>query len=139
VNAPILLRKPRRFFTPDEANAALPDARDRVTTLGARLARAQELAEILERSATGREVTMSEIQAMKADVARLLEELAALGVDLKGVRPALLDFPALRDGQEVYLCWREGEADITHWHPLHTGIRGRQPLEGDTASWEWCS
>jgi hypothetical protein len=53
--------------------------------------------------------------------------------------PPLLDFPALRDGQEVYLCWREGEADITHWHPLHTGIRGRQPLEGDTASWEWCS
>jgi hypothetical protein len=132
-----LLRRPRRYFTPDEANAALAAMRERLAILDRGLARAHELSATLERSATGREVAQAEIDALKAEVRTAMEEIGRHGVEIKGVRPALLDFPALRDGLEVYLCWKEGEDAITHWHPLNTGIRGRCPLEGDTGSWAW--
>ena len=132
-----LLRSPRRYFTPDEANAVLAAVRERVAFLERGLQRAHELSTTLERSTTGREVTQAEIDGLKAEVRAAMEEIGRHGVEIKGVRPALLDFPALRDGQEVYLCWKEGEDAITHWHPLHTGIRGRQPLAGDTGNWTW--
>jgi hypothetical protein len=40
----------------------------------------------------------------------------------------LLDFPSLRDGREVYLCWKWGEEDIAFWHEVEAGYGGRQPL-----------
>ncbi len=132
-----LLRQPRRYFTPDEANAILSTMRARLAELERGLDRAHELSTTLERSATGREVTQAEINALKAEVRAAMDEIVRQGVEIKGVRPALLDFPALRDGQEVYLCWKEGEEVISHWHPMHTGIGGRCPLEGDTAAWTW--
>ena len=132
-----LLRRARRYFTPDEANAELVGVRERVAELERGLARAHELSAALERSATGREVAQAEIDALKASVRAAMHEIGGLGVEIKGVRPALLDFPALRNGSEVYLCWKEGEEAITHWHPMHTGVRGRQSLEGDTANWTW--
>jgi hypothetical protein len=39
-----------------------------------------------------------------------------------------VDFPALRDGREVYLCWQEGEDEITHWHEIDAGFAGREEL-----------
>ena len=46
----------------------------------------------------------------------------------------------LRHGQEVYLCWREGESRVEHWHPIHTGIAGRQEVDpADLGVWEWCN
>jgi len=132
-----LLRQPRRYFTPEEANAALPVVRVRLEELEKGLARAHELSATLERSTSGREVTQSEIEALKAQVRASMEEINGRGIEIKGIKPALLDFPALRNGTEVYLCWKEGEETITHWHPLHTGVRGRQPLEGDAGNWCW--
>jgi hypothetical protein len=40
-----------------------------------------------------------------------------------------VDFPALREGREVYLCWRLGEDEVGYWHELTTGFAGRQPLD----------
>ncbi len=69
-----------------------------------------------------------------------IQELSALGVDVKGLEPGLLDFPALRYGQKVYLCWKEGEDTITHWHPLEGGFVGRKPLsDTEEGAWEWCN
>ena len=39
-----------------------------------------------------------------------------------------MDFPALREGREVYLCWRLGEEEVAFWHELDAGFSGRQPL-----------
>jgi hypothetical protein len=132
-----LLRQPRRYFTPDEANAALPGVRARLAVLVEGLQKAQQLAGELERTASGRDVTMAEITELKRRVSVAMREIEREGVDVKGIQPGLLDFPALRDGVEVYLCWREGEERIEFWHPRHTGIRGRQKLEGDAGSWAW--
>jgi hypothetical protein len=50
------------------------------------------------------------------------------GIVLRDLDQGLVDFPAIRDGREVYLCWIDGEPDIAFWHELDAGYRGRQPL-----------
>lgn len=57
-----------------------------------------------------------------------IEELKTFGCELKGPETGLIDFLSLRNGEEVYLCWRLGEKRISFWHYLHTGFAGRQPL-----------
>lgn len=57
-----------------------------------------------------------------------IRSVEKIGVHVKGVEPFLVDFPFLRNGHEVYLCWQEGEAEITHWHETDGGFAGRQPL-----------
>jgi hypothetical protein len=47
---------------------------------------------------------------------------------LRDLDRGLIDFPSIRDGDEVYLCWIEGEPDIAFWHELDAGYAGRQPL-----------
>jgi hypothetical protein len=56
-------------------------------------------------------------------------ELRELGVVLRDLDRGLLDFPSLRDGQEVYLCWQEGEDAIRFWHEPDAGFGGRRPLD----------
>ena len=56
-------------------------------------------------------------------------ELEALGVQLKDYERGLLDFPSMREGRVVLLCWQLGEGDrIEWWHDLETGFSGRQPI-----------
>jgi hypothetical protein len=66
------------------------------------------------------------IRAQNAIVA-----IQAFGAELKDPSTGLLDFLSLRDGVEVYLCWRYGESHVGFWHPLETGIAGRQPLDDE--------
>ena len=55
-----------------------------------------------------------------------LEELDLLVRDLEA---GLIDFPALRGGREVYLCWQVDESEVGHWHAAENGFRGRLPLD----------
>ncbi len=57
-----------------------------------------------------------------------LERLAAEGILLRDPESGLVDFPAERDGQRVYLCWRVGEDRVANWHPIDSGFLGRRPL-----------
>jgi hypothetical protein len=63
-----------------------------------------------------------------AEMQARLDEIADLGVILRDLATGLCDFPALRDGQPVYLCWRLGETEVGWWHPLDAGVAGRRPL-----------
>ena len=58
----------------------------------------------------------------------LVRQVQASGVLLKDINIGLLDFPSLREGREVYLCWRYGEDSVQYWHDLDTGYAGRQKL-----------
>ncbi len=62
-------------------------------------------------------------------IARLVEEVQGLGVEVKDLTMGLVDFLALRGGREVYLCWRVGESRIEWWHTLEGGFGARQKLE----------
>ena len=63
------------------------------------------------------------------DIRRLLVEVQATGIVLRDLDRGLVDFPAVLDGREVYLCWELGEDEIAYWHDLDAGFGGRQPLE----------
>jgi hypothetical protein len=56
-------------------------------------------------------------------------ELRELEVVIRDLDRGLLDFPSLRDGREVYLCWQEGEDAIRFWHEPDAGFGGRRPLD----------
>ena len=57
-----------------------------------------------------------------------IEDLESLGVVLKGLEQGLLDFPAKRFDEEIWLCWKEGETEIKFWHEKDTGFIGRKPI-----------
>ena len=55
--------------------------------------------------------------------------ILALGVVVKDLDNGLVDFLSSHDGQDIFLCWKQGEEDIRFWHHLHTGFSGRRPIE----------
>ena len=57
-----------------------------------------------------------------------LEQLEELEIIVRDLDAGLVDFPALRDGEEVYLCWLVDEPEIAHWHLPGAGFPGRRPL-----------
>ena len=65
----------------------------------------------------------------KSEIVRLIHRIEVFGCIVKDIDLGLLDFPSVRDGQEVYLCWKAGEPQITHWHPIDEGFQSRKPIE----------
>jgi hypothetical protein len=123
-----------RHYTLEEANAALPDvselierlraARDR---LGDREAR-DALAEATPTNGGGEPART--VATGFLGVREGLLELQEREIVLRDLDRGLVDFPAMRDGSEIYLCWEEGEEKIGFWHDPDTGFAGRQPLDG---------
>ena len=125
------LSRRSRYFTPREANSLLQQLVPLVLRAKEVLARGRDLMSTDQHD---------EVEGVYAEVRGVLAGIREHGVEIKGLEPALLDFPALRYGKEVYLCWREGEVEITTWHPISTGIAGRQALdETEPGAWEWCN
>lgn len=130
-----------RHFTADEANRLVQRIRPRVQELveGRRRLRAQQ--EVLaafqaKARANGGVAAGPEMLAARQAVARLtaelregIEEIQALGCILKDLDLGLVDFPAIRNGQEIHLCWRLGEDRIAFWHGPDEGYAGRKPLD----------
>jgi hypothetical protein len=135
-----------RVFTIEQANAMLPLVRaitSDLTTLARDVVdRRQRLASFAKRKPTMAsdpyaEELASMQQAVADDTQRLqeyIEELRRLGLEPKGALEGLVDFPALIDGKLVYLCWKLGEPEVTHWHDLDAGFAGRQSLVAGIAA-----
>lgn len=66
--------------------------------------------------------------ATVANFLGMTQEILALGVEIKDFDRGLCDFPHLRDGKVVYLCWQRDESNIEWWHEVEAGFAGRQPL-----------
>ncbi len=60
-----------------------------------------------------------------------LQEIREMGVHVKDLDLGLCDFPCMRDGRVVYLCWKLGETNIKWWHEVSSSFKGRQLLEGE--------
>jgi hypothetical protein len=124
-----------KLFTLSEANAMLPTVR----RIAAAISRAhrqivslQDAARVAAENATLGGGFMADGPQYVTDLMSLAEhtgELEALGVQLKDYERGLLDFPSMREGRVVLLCWQLGEGDrIEWWHDLETGFAGRQPI-----------
>lgn len=126
-----------RYFTVAEANALLPALRPHVRVLmhswRSLVALHDEAVALLEskpRADVGGGV-LAEAAAHIVRVQAAMAQIQAYGVDLKDPAIGLLDFPALRRGIVVYLCWRYGEPRVAFWHPIEAGYAGRQPIDGE--------
>jgi len=122
-----------RIFTKEEADALLPELR---RVLGEMR---QARRELLEAQARLPEARGLERRALEEEIRFLLgtleadaRYLASLGVLLKDLDQGLVDFPARIGGEIVFLCWREGEPEVAHYHPLSGGFQDRRPLAGTT-------
>jgi hypothetical protein len=69
-----------------------------------------------------------EHRAVKERLGWLLEELSAVGADLKDARTGLIDFLGRHKGHDVFLCWRLGEEQVSFFHEVDAGVAGRQPV-----------
>ncbi len=65
---------------------------------------------------------------LKAEIVRLVNRIEAHGCVVKDIDVGLLDFPSMRDGRPVYLCWKAGEPELTHWHGTDESFVDRKPL-----------
>jgi hypothetical protein len=138
-------KRPRgkKFFTAAEANATLPLVRaivKDITELAATLRDRQERLERLGDAGQGSmgEAYREELEMLQDEQDRgeermreYLQELHALGVELKDYYAGLVDFPAWMNDHEVYLCWRLGEPEVAYWHEIDAGFKGRQKLLAD--------
>jgi hypothetical protein len=129
-----------RHFTPEEANELLTEVRPVAEELVARrrtfavaTGRRARLAERI--AGNGGDFDPREPRALEerlereaAAIVKCVERLERLGVLVKDLDRGLIDFPALRDGEEVLLCWQVGEDDVAHWHGVEEGFAGRKPL-----------
>jgi hypothetical protein len=117
-------------YTVEEANAELSDLRDRLARVKesrqAILAASRRIREAVEADGGGQAGGdyWGALAALKAEI----EHFAERNILLRDAETGLVDFPAERDGEVVYLCWRLGEERVAWWHPLDTGFVGRRPL-----------
>jgi hypothetical protein len=129
-----------RVFTVEEANAMLETVRPLAEQMVAHrraLAEAMARQERIEGKVRGNGGGMpprepAELAAVVAEeaeaVARCLERIGELGAVVKDLDTGLVDFPALRGDEEVFLCWRLGEDEIRYWHGVDEGFAGRKEL-----------
>ncbi|OMF36852.1 cell division protein DivIVA [Paenibacillus sp. FSL H8-0548] len=68
----------------------------------------------------------SQLEFMKMEADLLIENFARKGVQLKMINPGLIDFPAVLDGEDILICWKEGEERVSHYHGWNDGFAGRK-------------
>jgi hypothetical protein len=123
-----------KHFTPAEANHALPEVRALVVqVMHARQAiidARPELWPVLEKGlGNGGSKKAGEMLIEFKRVEDGLRDLKELGVVVKDISIGLVDFPALRAGREILLCWKYDEPQVAYWHDLQSGYAGRQKIE----------
>ena len=132
-----------RHFTPDEANAELVAVRPLVERMVAQrqahvaaLARQEELEGHIRGNGGGippaeLAETAAGVERVARELAKRIDDIVAHGAEIKDLDEGLIDFPALRHGETVLLCWKLGEDEIRYWHTLEAGFAGRQELPLD--------
>ena len=123
-----------KYFTLREANETLNTLRPMMRKLIAIVeiirAHQPEIWSVVEKSAgNGGNPALSKIVPDFDRLDALLHRVQDMGIEVKDMMIGLVDFPALRDGREVYLCWKYGEDRIQFWHEIEAGFSGRQPIE----------
>ncbi len=122
-----------KYFTLEEANHVLPTVRalvEQIMQARAVIIQAQpELWPVLEKSiGNGGSKKAGELLQEFKRVESGVSGLQELGCQLKDMSLGLVDFPAIRDEQEVLLCWKYGEPEVMFWHDLQSGYQGRKRL-----------
>ncbi len=123
----------KRFFTVEEARQLLPSLKElmgQVMVISHRLEEyrdvVQQLADSASSNTGGPEGTA--YLDIVISLQSCLTQLQDTGCVLRSLQDGLIDFPHLKQGREIYLCWKYGEEDIRFWHEVDEGFAGRTPL-----------
>jgi len=123
---------PEQFYSVDEANALIPRLKavlERIRETQEALAKDKTVATVREKAAqNGGGLPGRNLSALTKTLDRDLHQLEEWGIVLRDPSIGLIDFLHKREGETVYLCWKLGEGRVEWWHPLETGIAGRQRL-----------
>lgn len=130
----------KKYFTLAEANALVPRLEQMLhqlqglkQDLQAKYQRLQDTKAAISNAATVRNDYFfqdeAELEFLMWSANSMLQQILDTGVEVKDIDSGLCDFYAFQDGQEVFLCWRLGEPEITHWHGIYEGFIGRKPIE----------
>lgn len=131
-----------KLFSPEKANALIPKVAPLIEELWYK--RRDLAIRLLEsdpvvrgghertpytRMATPRSpFTPGRFSEQKAEIVRLINRIEAYGCLVKDIDLGLIDFPSVREGRAVYLCWKAGEDRISHWHAMDEGFADRKPF-----------
>jgi hypothetical protein len=115
-------------FTLDQARKLLPEVLEHAEELIAVRADLVELQAILALGGSSELGGLPEAKGLQARFSELIGWFSEQGLDLKGIAPLLLDFPAQLDGKPVLLCWLEGEQELCWYHEARYGFAGRRPI-----------
>jgi len=118
-----------QVYTVEQARAALASLQPIIADLIATRADTAELAAAVQHGAETSLGGLPELKAAQARFDELLSKLAAADLQIKGLAPLLLDFPADLDGVPVLLCWLEGDPDLAWYHRVDLGFPGRRRLQ----------
>jgi hypothetical protein len=132
---------PRKTFTIESANATLPLVRkivDDLITLHPAWRSAVSAYELAQDGAdsqaesTAAKAAREEAGRLAGEIESCRAELEQIGCLFRGFDLGLVDFPAFREGQEIVLCWQQGEPTVDHWHEVGAGFAGRQPIDASS-------
>jgi hypothetical protein len=117
-----------RVFTLDEARGLVPEVLSRAAELVAVRADLVDLRTALDRAVSSPLGALPEAKGLEARLSELLSWFPEQGLDVKGVAPLLVDFPARLNGETVLLCWLEGEHGLGWYHKPEHGFAGRRVI-----------
>lgn len=123
-----------KYYSPKEANEALEIVRPMAAELvgiGERIRdRQPEIWNAVEKSAgNGGNPELSRLLPDFDKLDDILHRLQGMDIQVKDLSIGLIDFPALKDGRIIYLCWKYNEESVQFWHEVEAGFAGRQPIE----------
>jgi len=121
----------KKYFTVDEANRSLAYVTKVVGDITACYDRVVDLRKRIEMPSPEDKIESLETRYEQAmdQLSDLVDELHHVGVELKDFEKGLIDFPAIHEGREIYLCWQQGEQQIEAWHEIDAGFAGRQSMD----------
>jgi hypothetical protein len=123
-----------RYFTLEQANAVVQAIRPLLAEIleirQTILAQQPQIWPVVAKAAGNggnKDASLMVVEFQRLDA--LVREIYGTEAIIKDINTGLIDFLALRQGHEVYLCWKYGEGEIGFWHEIDGGFSGRQPLD----------
>jgi len=120
------------FYSVNEANGLIPKLKpllERIRKTQEELAKDKTVAAVREKAAqNGGGLPGRQLSTLTKTLEADMRQLEEWGIVLRDPTIGLIDFLHKREGETVFLCWKLGEPRVEWWHPLETGIAGRQRL-----------
>ena len=127
---------PSQRYTIEEANALIPQVRAVILQLAVEQRRLEQAHAAMHRMLGGNGDPAAAAEAARLEresdevaegMHSLAQVLEGLGIRLRDVDTGLVDFPAERDGRQVWLCWRLADPAVAFWHGTDEGYASRKP------------